>query len=124
GALAGEGVVHVEPPFSPGDYGRHGLETSGLVEAVLRGAERASRATGIGFGLVIDLIRDHGPAVAARRLVAVSPYRGQGVVAVGLGGGQPAHPAPPLAGGFPETPPVAVPRAGAPRRAPRPRGRP
>jgi adenosine deaminase len=100
--LAGQGVVHVEPSFSPGDYERHGLETPGLVEAVLRGAERASRATGIGFGLVIDLIRDHGPAVAARRLAAVSPYRGEGVVAVGLGGNEPAHPAPLFAEVFAE----------------------
>jgi len=92
-ALAAQGVVYVEPSFSPGDYERHGLETPGLVEAVLRGAERASRATGIAFGLVIDLVRDHGPAVAARRVAAIGPYRGQGVVAVGLGGSEAAHPA-------------------------------
>jgi len=102
GDLAGQGVVHVEPSFSPGDYERHGLETPGLVEAVLRGANRASRETGIGFGLVIDLIRDHGPAVAARRLAAVSPYRGEGVVAVGLGGSEPAYPAPLFAEVFAE----------------------
>jgi adenosine deaminase len=91
-ALAAEGVVHVEPSFSPGDYERNGLEVPGLVEAVLRGAERAVRATGIGFALVIDLIRNHGPAVAAHRLDVITPYRGQGVVAVGLGGSEAAYP--------------------------------
>lgn len=90
--LAARGVVHVEPSFSPGDYERNGLEVPGLVEAVLRGAERAARATGIGWVLVVDLIRDHGPARAARRLDAITPYRGQGVVAVGLGGSEAAYP--------------------------------
>jgi adenosine deaminase len=91
--LAAQGVVHVEPFFSPGDYVHHGLEVTGLVEAVLRGAERARQATGIGFGLIIDLIRDHGPAVAARRLEEITPYRGQGIVAVGLGGSEAGFPA-------------------------------
>src|SRR5262249_8425560 len=48
--------------------------------------------TGIGWGLVIDLIRNHGPAVAARRLDAITPYREQGVIAVGLGGSEAAYP--------------------------------
>lgn len=93
GDLAARGVVHVEPFFSPGDYVKNGLEIVGLVEAVLRGAERARRATGIGFGLIVDLIRDHGPAVAARRLDEITPYRGQGIVAVGLGGSEAKFPA-------------------------------
>jgi len=80
--------MHVEPSFSPGDYARHGLETAGLIEAVLRGAERAARATGIGIGLVLDLVRDDGPAAAARCLAEAVPYRDQGVVAVGLGGSE------------------------------------
>jgi adenosine deaminase len=90
--LAEDGVVHVEPSFSPGDYGRNGLEVGGLVEAVLRGAERARAATGISWGLIVDLVRDHGPETAARRLDAITPYRPDGVVAVGLGGSEAAHP--------------------------------
>src|SRR5262245_5543226 len=40
--LAAQGVVHVEPSISPGDYEKlHGLAPAGVVEAVLRGAERA-----------------------------------------------------------------------------------
>jgi adenosine deaminase len=93
GDLAAQGVVHAEPFFSPGDYVRNGLEVVGLVEAVLRGAERARQATGIGFGLIVDLIRDHGPAVAAHRLDEITPYRGQGIVAVGLGGSEGKFPA-------------------------------
>ena len=90
--LAEIGVVHVEPTFSPGDYERNGLEMAGLVEAVLGGAGRAAAATGVSWGLIVDLIRDHGPATAARRLDAVTPYRRDGVVAVGLGGSEAAHP--------------------------------
>jgi adenosine deaminase len=90
--LAEDGVVHVEPTFSPGDYERNGLEVKGLVEAVLRGAVRARAATGISWGLIVDVIRDHGPSVAARRLDAITPYRQDGVVAVGLGGSEAAHP--------------------------------
>jgi adenosine deaminase len=91
--LAAQGVVHVEPSISPGDYEKlHGLEGAGVVEAVLRGAERATLAHGITCGLVVDLIRDHGPKTAARRLDEITPYRGQGVVAVGLGGSEGRYP--------------------------------
>jgi adenosine deaminase len=96
--LADHGVVHVEPFFSPGDYERrHGLAAAGLVEAVLEGAHRAAARTGIGFGLIVDLVRDHGPAVAARRLEEVTPYRGQGVVGIGLGGSEDRFPPAPFA---------------------------
>ena len=87
--LAADGVVHVEPSISPGDYEKaHGLAPTGIVEAVLRGMERATREHGITCGLVVDLIRNHGPATAARRLDEITPYLGQGVVAVGLGGSE------------------------------------
>ena len=96
--LAAQGVVHVEPSISPGDYERaHRLAATGVVEAVLRGAERATRAHGITWGLVVDLIRDHGPATAARWLEEITPYRGQGVVAVGLGGREGEYPPGPFA---------------------------
>jgi adenosine deaminase len=96
--LAELGVVHVEPSISPGDYEKaHGLEPMGIVEAVLRGMERATRAHGITSGLVVDLIRNHGPAMAARRLDQITPYRGQGVVAVGLGGSEVEFPPGPFA---------------------------
>jgi adenosine deaminase len=96
--LAAQGVVHVEPSISPGDYEKaHRLEATGVVEAVLRGAERATRAHGITWGLVVDLIRNHGPRTAARRLDEITPYRGQGVVAVGLGGSEAEYPPGPFA---------------------------
>jgi adenosine deaminase len=96
--LAAEGVVHVEPSISPGDYEKaHGLAAAGVVEAVLRGVERATRAHDITCGLVVDLIRNHGPATAARRLEEITPYRGQGVVAVGLGGSEAQYPPGPFA---------------------------
>jgi adenosine deaminase len=96
--LAAEGVVHVEPSISPGDYEKaHGLEATGIVEAVLRGVERATRAHDITCGIVVDLIRNHGPATAARRLEEITPYRGQGVVAVGLGGSEVQFPPGPFA---------------------------
>jgi adenine deaminase len=96
--LAAQGVVHVEPSISPGDYEKaHGLEATGVVEAVLRGMERATRAHGITCGLVVDLIRNHGPATAARRLEEITPYRDQGVVAVGLGGSEVEYPPGPFA---------------------------
>jgi adenosine deaminase len=96
--LAAQGVIHVEPSISPGDYEKaHGLEATGVVEAVLRGAERAARAHGITWGLVVDLIRNHGPRTAARRLEQITPYRRQGVVAVGLGGSEAEYPPGPFA---------------------------
>jgi adenosine deaminase len=103
GELATEGVVHVEPSISPGDYEKaHRLESAGVIEAVLRGMERATRAHGITCGLVVDLIRNHGPATAARRLEEITPYRGQGVVAVGLGGSEVEFPPGPFAAVYAE----------------------
>jgi adenosine deaminase len=103
GGLAEVGVVHVEPSISPGDYEKaHGLAAAGILDAVLRGMERATRAHGITCGLVVDLIRNHGPATAARRLEEITPYRGQGVVAVGLGGSEVEFPPGPFADVFRE----------------------
>jgi len=101
-ALAARGVVHVEASVSPGDYAKNGLETGGIVEAVLRGGQRATAATGIGFGLLVDLIRNHGPAVAERRLEEITPYRGQGVVGIGLGGSEERFPPAPFAAVYAE----------------------
>jgi len=101
-ALAARGVVHVDASVSPGDYARNSLETAGILEAVLRGGERATAASGIGFGLLVDLIRDHGPAVAERRLEEITPYRGQGVVGIGLGGSEGPFPPGPFAAVYAE----------------------
>ena len=100
--LARQGVVHVEPFLSTGQYERHGLEAWGVIEATLRGAERAARACGMTYGVIIDLIRDHGPDVAARRLEEITPYRGQGIIGIGLGGSEQRFPPAPFAAVYAE----------------------
>jgi adenosine deaminase len=87
-SLSGQNIRYVEAHYSPGDYRRQGLETAGITESILAGAERAGEDFGIGCGLILDLVRDHGPDIGMLRLEEATPYLGRGVVAVGLGGSE------------------------------------
>ncbi|MBI2265304.1 MAG: adenosine deaminase [Armatimonadetes bacterium] len=95
--LAKQNVKYVEMFYSPGDFWRQGLSVSGITESILRGRERANRDTGILSGLIVDLIRDHGPEIGARRLDEVEPYLGKGLIGIGLGGSEQTFPADPYA---------------------------
>ncbi len=91
-SLSREHIRYVEAHYSPGDYYMQGLKTDGITESVLAGAARARSDFGIRCGLIIDLVRDHGPDVGMVRLKEATPYLGKGVVAVGLGGSEAEHP--------------------------------
>jgi adenosine deaminase len=100
--LSAQNVAYVEAFYSPGDYRRRGLSVRGITESLLAGVARARGDFGIRAGLIVDLIRDHGPEVAARRLDEVAPYLGRGVIGVGLGGSEALFPAGPFAEVFRE----------------------
>ncbi|UCF79204.1 MAG: adenosine deaminase [Candidatus Eiseniibacteriota bacterium] len=87
-ALSAQNVKHVEASYSPGDYWRQGFSVQGITESLLRGRARAQAELGIRCQFIVDLIRDHGPERGARYLDEVTPYLGQGVVGIGLGGSE------------------------------------
>lgn len=100
--LHGHNVLHVEAFYSPGDFARHGLATEAITESLLQGCRRAHDAFGIRCDLIVDLVRDHGPEVGRRRLDEVTPYLGEGLIGIGLGGSEQYFPADPYASVFRE----------------------
>ena len=101
-SLSAQNIKYVEVHYSPGDYRRVGLATAGITENILAGVERARADFGIRCGLIVDLIRDHGPEIGAARLDEVTPYLGKGIVGIGLGGSEQQFPPGPYAGVYRE----------------------
>jgi adenosine deaminase len=93
--LSRQQVKYVEAFYGPGDYRRHGLSVEGITERLIEGKERAYRDFGIRCGLIVDLIRDHGPEIGMERVKQLTPYLGKGVIGVGLGGSEQLFPADP-----------------------------
>ena len=102
GALSRANIRYVEAHYSPGDYYMQGLKTQGITEHILAGAERARGDFGIRCGLIIDLVRDHGPEIGLIRLNEATPYLGKGVVGVGIGGSEQEFPPGPYSGVYRE----------------------
>jgi adenosine deaminase len=92
-ALVAENVLYAEVFYSPPDFARHGLAAGPLTAAIRRGLARVPE---IEIALVADLVRDFGPARAARTLAEVSELRSLGVIGVGIGGSEHEHPAAPF----------------------------
>lgn len=92
--LARQHVLYAEVFFSPPDFAAQGLEPQRLAEAIRDGLERAPE---IEIALIADLVRDFGPERAARTLEAIAEVRDQGIVGIGLGGSEQAHPPAPFA---------------------------
>lgn len=88
---AADGVVWLQPDFSPHAHG--GPETwDAVLELVLAaGLDEAGRR-GIGFGLTLGVPRHKGPELAAELVRLAVRHASQGVVAVGLGGDETAFP--------------------------------
>lgn len=87
-SLSEENIRYVEAHYSPGDYRMQRLKTEGITEHILLGVERAEADFGIRCGLIIDLVRDHGPQIGMIRLNEATPYLGEGVIGVGIGGSE------------------------------------
>ncbi|MFW9916973.1 MAG: adenosine deaminase [Candidatus Thorarchaeota archaeon] len=93
--LNNQNVKYLEAYYSPGDYIRQGLTTSGITEAIITGKKRAYRDFGIQCDLIIDLVRDHGPEIGMQRVEEVTPFLGKGVIGIGIGGSEQEFPADP-----------------------------
>ena len=92
-SLSKQNVRYVEAFYSPGNYLEYGLTSQGITESMISGKRRAEREFGIRCELIVDLIRDMGPAYGMGLVKELEPYLGRGLIGVGLGGSEDRFPA-------------------------------
>jgi adenosine deaminase len=88
-----EGVWHIEVRYAPNLHTRRGLSLARIVDAVLRGLKRAEDKTGISTGVIVCGIRNIDPKESCRLAQLAVAYKGRGVVAFDLAGGEDGNPA-------------------------------
>ncbi len=92
--LARQNVRYAEAFYSPGGFVEDGLSVQRITEAIRSGLDRVP---GTRVNLVIDLVRDLGPAFGATTLEAVNEVKASGVIGIGIGGSEQAYPPEPYA---------------------------
>jgi adenosine deaminase len=100
--LRKQNILYVEAFYSPWDFEGNGISMEEVTEAVISGCERASRDCGIGWSLIADINREHGPAAGMSRLRQMKEFRHRGVIGIGLGGREKEFPAGPFEGVYRE----------------------
>lgn len=90
---AAENARYVEVRFSPVLNTRGGLTLDEVMDASLRGLSRGMAETGIRGGIIVCALRSLSPEVSTALAELAVSYRGRGVVAFDLAGGEAAHPA-------------------------------
>jgi adenosine deaminase len=91
--LSEQEVSYAEVFFSPGDYQKQKLSPDGITENIIKGKERAERQFGNRCQLIVDLVRNYGPAYGIELVKDLEDYLGRGVVGIGLGGSEAEYPA-------------------------------
>ncbi|MEA2001288.1 MAG: adenosine deaminase [Actinomycetota bacterium] len=89
--LVADGIIYAEIRFAPMLNTRRGLAREDVLEAALEGLRRATAATGIPIGLIVDAMRDSDQSLADAR--AAVRFAGQGVVGFDLAGPEKGFPA-------------------------------
>ncbi|MEN8233686.1 MAG: adenosine deaminase [Actinomycetota bacterium] len=88
--LVEQNIVYVEAFFSPSDFRHHALEPQRIAKAIRTGLDRVDE---VQVALIVDLVRDRGPDGTARTLAAIKEVANEaGVIGVGIGGFEVAHP--------------------------------
>jgi adenosine deaminase len=95
--LAAQNILYVEAFYSPPDFARYGLSPQGLTAAIRAGLDRVPD---VRVNLIADVVRDYGPAAAAHTLAELREVQDSGVIGIGLGGSEQAHPPEPFAAVF------------------------
>jgi adenosine deaminase len=97
--LVRQNILYAELFFSPSRFAGQGLTTGGLAEAIRRGFDLVPQCE---TWLIPDLVRDHGPASAARTLAEVAELKEFGIVGIGMGGSEHTCPPEPFAAVYAE----------------------
>ncbi|NNK49731.1 MAG: adenosine deaminase [Gemmatimonadetes bacterium] len=90
---AAENVRYLEIRYSPILHQQGGLTLEEAVEAPLRGIERAESDLGVKANLIICGIRNFPPETSVRLARLAAGFKGRGVVAFDLAGGEAGNPA-------------------------------
>jgi adenosine deaminase len=90
GSLAAQGIVYAEASISPTDFRQHDIPVPDIALAVRRGLDQVA---GTEVGLLVDLVRDTGPAWCRRTLESVIEVADEaGVVGITIGGMEAPNP--------------------------------
>lgn len=92
--LARQNIVYAEAFYSPWEHHEKGLTPQGITAAIRDGL---ARVAGVEVALVADLVRDFGPEQAMYTLEQVAEVKELGVIGIGIGGAEQAHPPAPFA---------------------------
>jgi len=90
--LAGENVRYAEVRFSPALNTHGGLSGDEVLEACMRGLQRASEETGIVTGVLVCAIRSFEPAHSLAMAELAVRWKGRGVVGFDLAGAEAGYP--------------------------------
>lgn len=90
---AADGVRYLEVRFAPILNVRRGLSLGAVLEASLRGLERAALERPIVPRLIVTALRNMSPDLSRELASLAVSYRGRGVVGFDLAGGERGHPA-------------------------------
>jgi adenosine deaminase len=88
--LHADGVVYAEIRFAPVFHTQGGLNLEQVMNAVLRGLERASSDFALPFGLIVCAMRDRTDSLSMAELAVL--YRDRGCVGLDLAGEEAGHP--------------------------------
>ena len=88
-----DGVWYLEVRYCPLLNLERGLTASDTVDAVLRGLQRAERELGIVVRVILCALRQLPPSASMEVAELAVAYRGKGVVAFDLAGGEAGNPA-------------------------------
>ncbi len=94
-SLAAQHIVYAEASISPTDFRQHELPVAEIAVAVRRGLDRVE---GTQVNLLVDLVRDTGPAWCARTLEEIIEVADEaGIVGITIGGSEHDFPPGPYA---------------------------
>jgi adenosine deaminase len=88
-----DGVWYLETRFAPVLNVRQGMATHDVVEAVLRGLQRAEGEFGIVARVIVTALRHLSPEISRELATLAVAYRDKGVVGFDLAGGELGNPA-------------------------------
>ena len=90
--LAADGVVYAEVRFAPIQHLAKGLNLEAVVEAVLRGLEAGSAATGVKYGVILCAMRHQDAPVSLEIAELAVSFSNRGVVGFDIAGDENGHP--------------------------------
>jgi len=88
-----DGVWYLETRFAPVLNLRRGLQLPDVVEAAIRGLQRAEREHGIVSRVIVTALRDQSPDVSLELARLAVAFKGRGVAGFDLAGGEAGNPA-------------------------------